>query len=48
MTNAQARHEAEILAEIKRMSGRKEIEQRMESEENTTVRIIIWDYLQTF
>jgi hypothetical protein len=47
MTNAQARHEAEILAEIKGMSGRKEIEQRMAAEENTFVRLVIWNYLQT-
>jgi hypothetical protein len=47
MSNAQARHEAEILAEIKGMSGRKEIEQRMAAEENTFVRLVIWNYLQT-
>jgi hypothetical protein len=40
-------HKAEIMNEIKNMNGRKEIEARMNSEENTTVRVWIWQYLQT-
>jgi len=40
-------HKAEIMAEIKNMGGREEIQKRMDSEDNTTVKIWIWQYLQT-
>ena len=40
-------HKAEIMVEIKNMSGREEIERRLETEKNATVRIWIWQYLQT-
>jgi len=40
-------HKAEIMSEIKNMNGREKIESRMNGEENTTVRIWIWQYLQT-
>jgi hypothetical protein len=40
-------HKSEVLSKIKAMSGRKEIEEAMNQEENTTVRIWMWQYLQT-
>jgi hypothetical protein len=47
MSNAEASHKAAVMQEIASMTGRKEIEARMAAEENTTVRIWIWQYLQT-
>ena len=46
-TMSEKSHKAEIMAEIKNMSGREEIQKRMDSEDNTTVKIWIWQYLQT-
>ena len=40
-------HKAEIMAEITNLTSREELQNRMDSEENTTVRIWIWQYLQT-
>jgi len=40
-------HKAEIINEVKNMTSRLEIESRMNAEENTTVQIWIWQYLQT-
>jgi hypothetical protein len=40
-------HKAEVMAEIKNMTSREEIQKRMDNEEYTTVRIWIWQYLQT-
>jgi len=40
-------HKAEVMAEITSLAGREEIQNRMDNEDNTTVRIWIWQYLQT-
>jgi len=40
-------HKSEIMNEVKNLNGKNEVEQRMSAEENTTVRIWIWQYLQT-
>jgi len=40
-------HKAEIMAKITNLTSREEIQNRMDSEDNTTVKIWIWQYLQT-
>ena len=40
-------HRQEVLQEIKNMGGREEIKNRMDMEDNTTVKIWIWQYLQS-
>jgi hypothetical protein len=46
-TMSEQSHKAEVMAEIKSMTSREEIQKRMDNEEYTTVRIWIWQYLQT-
>ena len=47
ITMSEQSHKAEVMAEIKNMTSREEIQKRMDNEEYTTVRIWIWQYLQT-
>jgi len=47
MTYAEQKHRSEVLAEIKGMPGRQSILRRLDEETNATVRIWIWEYLQS-
>lgn len=35
------------MIEVKNLSGKQEIEARMNAEKNTSVRVWIWQYMQT-
>lgn len=46
-TMSEKNHKAEVMAEITNLTSREEIQNRMDSEDNTTVKIWIWQYMQT-